>query len=206
MASSVAHLVQGVPWAGLAPSQAQAAESRLSRAAVCCRSQHVQPTRVNGASSLTSSFASPAPSLLPPTFIGSAAAFAVPSSSTFQGARKGAIAMGAGIQFIRGVNEAVVPDVKLTRSKDGSSGTALFVFEQPTVFESASELGEITGLYLVDDEGVLQSVDVSAKFVNGKPANIEAKYTMRSGKDWDRFMRFMERYATENNLGFKKSS
>lgn len=64
--------------------------------------------------------------------------------------------MNAGIQFIRGVNEAVVPDVKLTRSKDGSSGTALFVFEQPTVFESASELGEITGLYLVDEEGVLQ--------------------------------------------------
>jgi photosystem II protein len=46
---------------------------------------------------------------------------------------------------------------------------------------------------------------VSAKFVNGKPSNIEAKYTMRSGKEWDRFMRFMERYATQNNLGFKKS-
>lgn len=72
--------------------------------------------------------------------------------------------MGAGIQFIRGVNEAVVPDVKLTRSKDGSSGTALFVFEQPTVFESASELGEITGLYLVDDEGVLQVSRFHMKF------------------------------------------
>jgi len=32
----------------------------------------------------------------------------------------------------------------------------MFLFEQPSVFESSSELGDITGLYLVDDEGVMQ--------------------------------------------------
>jgi photosystem II protein len=44
-----------------------------------------------------------------------------------------------------------------------------------------------------------------AKFVNGKPARIEAKYVMRSTLEWDRFMRFMERYAEDANLGFTKS-
>lgn len=44
-----------------------------------------------------------------------------------------------------------------------------------------------------------------AKFVNGKPDRIEAKYVMRSTLEWDRFMRFMERYAEESGLGFKKS-
>ncbi len=110
------------------------------------------------------------------------------------------------IQFIRGINEEVVPDVKLTRSKDGTNGVANFVFDQPSVFDSSRELGDITGLYMIDDEGALSSVDVSAKFLNGKPSKIEARYVMRNEREWDRFMRFMERYASENQLGFVKSS
>ncbi|CAM6081976.1 unnamed protein product [Calypogeia fissa] len=109
------------------------------------------------------------------------------------------------IQFIRGINEQSVPDVRLTRSRDGSNGVANFVFEQPSVFDSSRELGDITGLYMIDFEGVLSSVDVSAKFVNGKPAKIEARYVMRNLKEWDRFMRFMERYAEAYDLGFVKS-
>jgi hypothetical protein len=47
-----------------------------------------------------------------------------------------------------------VPEVKLTRARDGSSGTAIFFFAEPDVFEAANEgAGEITGLYLVDSEG-----------------------------------------------------
>jgi len=33
--------------------------------------------------------------------------------------------MEAKIQFIRGLSEKVLPDVRLTRSRDGSTGTAL---------------------------------------------------------------------------------
>ena len=111
----------------------------------------------------------------------------------------------------------------------------------------------------------LQTVDVQAKFVNGKPDKIEVKYVMRrwvlhcthsatscythfrtepaccllvkamrahlpcflhllctlpnnqrarvrvptcvlcSSFEWDRFMRFMERYAEDKGLGFQKS-
>jgi len=109
------------------------------------------------------------------------------------------------IQFIQGTDEQTIPDVRLTKSRDGSNGMAIFTFEQPSVFDSSAELGDITGLYMIDDEGVLQSVDVSAKFVNGKPARIEAKYVMRTPRDWDRFMRFMERYSQANGLQFVKN-
>ncbi|KAG0582793.1 hypothetical protein M758_3G087500 [Ceratodon purpureus] len=109
------------------------------------------------------------------------------------------------IQFIRGIDERVVPDVKLTRSKDETNGVAIFQFDQPSVFDSSRELGDITGLYMLDEEGTLSTVDVSAKFVNGQPSKIEGTYVMRSKKEWDRFMRFMERYAKENQLGFVKS-
>jgi len=109
------------------------------------------------------------------------------------------------IQFIQGTDEQTIPDVRLTKSRDGTNGVAIFTFEQPSVFDSSAELGDITGLYMIDDEGVLQSVDVSAKFVNGKPARIEAKYVMRTPRDWDRFMRFMERYSQANGLQFVKN-
>lgn len=99
-----------------------------------------------------------------------------------------------------------MPDVKLTRSKDGSSGTATFVFDAPSVFESSEELGDITGLFMIDDEGEFATVDVQAKFVNGKPDRIECRYVMRSAFEWDRFMRFMERYAEKQGLGFQKVS
>ena len=95
--------------------------------------------------------------------------------------------MASSIQFIKGVKEPTVPDVKLTRARDGSSGTASFVFKEPSVFEADNELGDITGMFLVDDEGTLSTVDVQAKFLNGKPDRIEAKYIMRSGFEWDRW-------------------
>ena len=94
--------------------------------------------------------------------------------------------MASSIQFIKGVNEPTVPDVRLTRARDGSSGTASFIFKEPSVFEAGNELGDITGMFLVDDEGTLNTVDVQAKFLNGKPDRIEAKYIMRSGFEWDR--------------------
>ena len=109
------------------------------------------------------------------------------------------------IQFIQGTDEQTVPDVRLTKSRDGTNGVAVFAFERPSVFDSSAELGDITGFYMVDDEGVLQSVDVSAKFVNGKPARIEAKYVMRTPQEWDRFMRFMERYSRANGLQFVRN-
>ncbi|KAL2470583.1 Photosystem II reaction center PSB28 protein [Abeliophyllum distichum] len=59
------------------------------------------------------------------------------------------------IQFIQGTDEQTVPDVRLTKSRDGTNG-------------------------------------------------IEAKYIMRTPREWDRFMRFMERYANENGLSFVK--
>jgi photosystem II protein len=124
---------------------------------------------------------------------------------TCQFRRSVIVAAGTALQFIRGIAEPTVPDVNLTRAKDGSSGTATFVFSEPSVFEASEDLGDITGLYMVDAEGELATVDVQAKFVNGKPDRIEARYVMRSSLEWDRFMRFMERYAEDNELGFQKS-
>eukprot|EP00327_Prymnesium_parvum_P004308 CAMPEP_0182826462 /NCGR_PEP_ID=MMETSP0006_2-20121128/16387_1 /TAXON_ID=97485 /ORGANISM="Prymnesium parvum, Strain Texoma1" /LENGTH=201 /DNA_ID=CAMNT_0024953629 /DNA_START=56 /DNA_END=662 /DNA_ORIENTATION=- len=118
----------------------------------------------------------------------------------------GVSAPEAYIEFIVGVPEPCVPDVSLTRSRDGSTGVATFTFDNPSFLAAASqELGETTGMYLKDNEGTMKSTDVTATFVNGRPRIVKGVVVMRGSDEWDRFMRFMERYAQSNGLGFSKA-
>ena len=112
--------------------------------------------------------------------------------------------MGAAIQFFRGVDETVVPDIRLTRSRDGITGQALFVFEEPEAL-APETLGDITGMFLLDEEGELVTRSVNARFVNGKASALEATYTWKSLEEFERFMRFAERYAASHELGFSQS-
>jgi len=112
--------------------------------------------------------------------------------------------LNGSIQFVRGLEEKVIPDIKLTRAKDGSSGIATFLFDNPNVFDaSTASEGDVTGMFMTDDEGELSTTDVNARFSNGQPQAIESTYVMTSPEQWDRFMRFMESYSESNGLGFK---
>lgn len=110
----------------------------------------------------------------------------------------------AQIQFSRGVTEEVIPQIRLTRARSGQSGTATFRFESPNILDSEST-DEITGMYLVDEEGEIVTREVKGKFINGKPTSVEAILIMNSSDEWERFMRFMERYAQEQGLEFSKA-
>jgi len=109
--------------------------------------------------------------------------------------------MGAVIQFFRGVAERAVPDIRLTRSRDGRTGQALFVFEEPDALAPES-MGDITGMFLVDEEGELVTREVKARFVNGKATALECTFTWKNTEDFERFMRFAQRYAEGHDLGF----
>ena len=113
--------------------------------------------------------------------------------------------MTAAIQFFRGVEEPVVPDIRLTRSSDGRTGQALFVFEEPEALAPES-MGDITGMFMVDEEGEMVTREVKARFVNGRASAIEATYTWKTQEDFERFMRFAQRYADSHELGFSDSS
>mmetsp|Transcript_9059 Transcript_9059/g.27081 ORF Transcript_9059/g.27081 Transcript_9059/m.27081 type:complete len:145 (-) Transcript_9059:281-715(-) len=136
-------------------------------------------------------------------FASAASAFAPTPSFT---ASRFSTELEASIQFVRGLDEKVVPDVKLTRARDGSSGTATFNFVNPNVFDaSTAAQGDVTGMFMTDEEGEISTTDVNARFANGKPQAIESTYVMKSPDEWDRFMRFMERYGEDNGLGFSQA-
>ncbi len=107
------------------------------------------------------------------------------------------------IQFYEGINEAIVPEIRLTRSKDGKTGQAIFVFEKPEALSKES-VGEITGMTMIDEEGLLITREIKARFLNGSPSALEAIYTWKTEKDFERFMRFAQRYAKNNGLGYSQ--
>jgi photosystem II protein len=110
----------------------------------------------------------------------------------------------AEIQFARGVTEEAIPEVRLSRARNGQNGMAKFYFNSPNIFSNDSQ-EEITGMYLIDEEGEIVTREVKGKFINGKPEAVEAVVVMNSPQEWDRFMRFMERYAQEKGLQFTKA-
>ncbi|MGD1944180.1 MAG: photosystem II reaction center protein Psb28, partial [Leptolyngbyaceae cyanobacterium] len=83
------------------------------------------------------------------------------------------------IEFASGVVETVIPDVRLSRAPDGRAGTATFNFATPKAF-SEDEGVDITGLYMVEEEGELTTREVKGKFLDGRPAGIEALFVMKS--------------------------
>lgn len=110
----------------------------------------------------------------------------------------------AAIQFIIGMNEDVTPDIQLTRSRSGKQGTATLTFENPKAL--GKDVTEpIKGMYMIDEEGEMTSRDVKLTTINGEPRKLQGFYVMKSQEEWDRFMRFMERYAKEYGLEFIKA-
>ena len=111
----------------------------------------------------------------------------------------------ATIQFFKGVDEKTVPEIRLTRSRDGRTGQALFIFENPQAL-STEKIDEITGMVMIDEEGELITREVKARFVNGNPSALEVTYVWKSEQDFERFMRFAQRYADSHGLGYSQSS
>tara|TARA_Y100000589_G_scaffold310834_1_gene329591 strand:- start:7300 stop:7653 length:354 start_codon:yes stop_codon:yes gene_type:complete len=109
----------------------------------------------------------------------------------------------ARIQFYDGVDEPVVPEIRLTRNKDGSTGQAFFIFEKPQALSKLSS-GEISGMRMIDNEGELITKEVKARFVDGSPTFIEAIFSWRNTNDFERFMRFANSYAKANGLGYSE--
>ena len=42
-----------------------------------------------------------------------------------------------------------MPEVKLTRSRNGTTGQAQFLFENPSIFQASAAMGDIMGLFMV---------------------------------------------------------
>ena len=111
------------------------------------------------------------------------------------------------IQFFKGINEKVIPQIRLTKSKDGQAGQAFFRFDSPEALLS-DNFKDIQGMYLIDEEGQIttREINIVVSKENGKYTALEAVYCWRSEKDFNRFMRFASRYAKKNGLAYEENN
>lgn len=115
--------------------------------------------------------------------------------------------MKASIQFINNIKEKTLPIIKLTKSKNGKTGTATFVFIRPSIFEEAfSSFNSIDGMVLVWDNKKILTNDITTVFKNGKPFLLKVIFIFKNSYEWFRFFEFMKLYSKETGLFFLENN
>ena len=98
------------------------------------------------------------------------------------------------IQFIKGNNEKDLPEIRLFRNLDGKKGKAVYKFNKPTSI-TLENYKSIQKMYLIDEEGELSTRKIDLSISDDKTMEVKSTYNWSSEQEFERFMRFAERYA-----------
>jgi photosystem II protein len=115
--------------------------------------------------------------------------------------------MSIGVEFIPQNLELTTPIVKLTKSRNGKTGTATFLFYNPTTFKfldySSYPLQPFEGMYLIwNNKKDLVTKDISIIYNDGQPFLIRSVCIFKTSKHWFNFLKFMDAYSKERGLSF----
>ena len=110
------------------------------------------------------------------------------------------------IEFFEGIAEVVIPEIRLTKSKDGRTGQAIFIFKNPSVFLEEN-FKDIRGMNLIDKEGQItaREINIAVSKKNGRYTTLQAIYRWKTEEDFNRFMRFARRYANNKGLEYEEN-
>lgn len=112
--------------------------------------------------------------------------------------------MIAEIQFIEDIKESSLPIVKLTKSINGKTGTATFLFIYPDIFTKilSFPLG-ITSMSLIMGNKKINSKDIQIIFKDGAPFVLKSILILKDESEWFDFLTFMNLYSQETGLFFE---
>ena len=99
------------------------------------------------------------------------------------------------IQFIKGNNEKDLPEIRLFRNQDGKKGKAIYKFYKPKTI-TLDNFKSIKKMYLIDEEGQLSTRQVDLTISDTNKIEVMSTYNWNSEKEFERFMRFANRYAS----------
>ena len=101
------------------------------------------------------------------------------------------------IQFVKGKNEQDLPEINLFRNNDGRKGHAIYKFKKPKTI-TIENLNSIEKMYLIDEEGELSTRKIDLSISDKKIMEVKSTYNWYSEKEFERFMRFAQRYANSH--------
>ncbi len=98
------------------------------------------------------------------------------------------------IQFIRGEDEKDLPEIRLFRNLDGKKGKAIYKFNKPSTI-TLNNFKSIQKMYLIDKEGELATSKIDLTISENYIYGVQSTFNWNSEEEFQRFMRFAERYA-----------
>lgn len=108
------------------------------------------------------------------------------------------------IQFFDNFSETTLPTIRLTKSRNGQTGTATFLFKNPTIFKYFKEHQEpIREMALIWEGRKIRTVDINIHFLNGQPVILESLFIFTSTQNWFHFLNFMNYYSKETGLSYE---
>ena len=116
------------------------------------------------------------------------------------------------IEFFVGLSEEL-SNVSLRRSKQTGIRNVLLIFDKLQSLEKFQSFTQQTygDLRLIDSEGEISVKPSSLKIIWGGDEGDELKqvrcgFEIQEDNHWERFMRFMHRYAEANGMGYQDSN
>jgi photosystem II Psb28-2 protein len=116
------------------------------------------------------------------------------------------------IEFFVGLSEEL-ENVSLRQKKDTDVRIVLMIFKTLKAIERFQSFTKQTygDLRLIDSEGIISIEPSSIKFIFGGDEGddllrVECGFEVDKEEHWDRFMRFMNRYAEANGMGYSEKS
>ena len=101
------------------------------------------------------------------------------------------------IQFLKGKNEEDLPEIHLFRNTDGKKGQAIYKFNKPTTI-TLENFDSIQKMSLIDEEGEISTKKIHLSISDNKNIEVKSTFSWHSEKEFERFMRFAERYANSH--------
>jgi len=112
------------------------------------------------------------------------------------------------IQFFAGVFEEL-SNVSLRRTPSSGKRIVLMTFEQLQALEKFNSFTKqsLNSMLLSDEEGEISVTPSSTQFIFGgaegdELQRVECKFEIERDDHWERFMRFMHRYAEANGMAY----
>lgn len=115
------------------------------------------------------------------------------------------------IQFFEGISEEL-SNVSLRRNRSTGVRSVLMTFNSLKAIEKFNSFTKRShnSLLLIDEEGSIAVEPSSVQFVFAGPEGddlqrVECKFEIPQEDHWERFMRFMNRYAEANDMGYSET-
>jgi photosystem II protein len=108
------------------------------------------------------------------------------------------------IQIFSEEKEKRFPIIKLTKSLNGNTGTATFLFLKPYAFEKfENKILAIESISLLRNNKKIESKDIQILFKNGKPIVLKVIFLFKNMTEWFEFLQFMNHYSKEKGFIFE---